>query len=703
MTRLRRFGLAQIAVLAFVVIGAVALLTKDQWDWLLADDEAQTTGVLAPTIDDVDSEVEDLYRISADDGSSVTYRVEEDLAGRSQTTEGVTSVLGGDIAVNTEDPSASRIGTIVVNVEMFESDSSLRDKRIRHDFLESTHYPFASFEASSVEGIPAAADDGASGDLTITGDLTVKETTAPVTFTGEVTLVGDELRATVSATVLMSTYDVGPINIAGLAHTSDEVELTFDLVARRVDAGSGPDTAIDALPVAAAIGDGEFVSTVMPILESNCASCHTDGGSGWNTVELATAGDAAAIADDIALVTQARYMPPWPASDVGVALKHDYSMSDEDIQAIVDWAADGGGLDVASDTPLEADDPIFDPIERDIETKPAEPYVGSVDRPDDYRCVISEIPDPEGDGTWVKSYSFEPDKEEITHHSIITAVAPSSRAAIEEMDEAEDGSGFTCYGQIGAMPGINASGFGGWTPGQQPRTFPPGSGMFLESGTFLVNQIHYHYDHETPPDQSVIVIDTFTAEEIEAQEAKGEPLLRLRGNTLINPAEGPCTPEEEGPLCDRDAVLDDIAAKYGAFARVIPDGLIGLCGGTLDDYDDLDGTVFSTTCDHRARVSGTFESVLPHMHEFGASYRMTLNPDTPDEVILVDIPTWSFEWQLYYEPVDEIRIEPDDVIRVTCTWDRALQHMEEPRYITWSDGTVDEMCFSPVRVIPDRD
>ena len=82
---------------------------------------------------------------------------------------------------------------------------------------------------------------------------------------------------------------------------------------------------------------------------------------------------------------------------------------------------------------------------------------------------------------------------------------------------------------------------------------------------------------------------------------------------------------------------------------------------------------------------------------------MTLNPDTPDELVIVDIPKWNFDWQLHYEPVDEIRIEPGDIIRIECTWDRSLVPMEEPRYITWSDGTADEMCFSPVSVIPDRE
>ena len=89
------------------------------------------------------------------------------------------------------------------------------------------------------------------------------------------------------------------------------------------------------------------------------------------------------------------------------------------------------------------------------------------------------------------------------------------------------------------------------------------------------------------------------------------------------------------------------------------------------------------------------------MHEFGAAYRMTLHPDTPQERILLDIPAWDFEWQLNYEPVEAIRIERGDTVRFECWWDRTLQFMPEPRYITWNEGTVDEMCFSSISVLPD--
>jgi hypothetical protein len=460
--------------------------------------------------------------------------------------------------------------------------------------------------------------------------------------------------------------------------------------------------------VVATPGGGSFAAEVMPILEAGCVYCHSTGGPGWSTVALDTAGDAAEIAGDIALVTGAGYMPPWPASDLSVEFQHDYSLPQADIEAIAEWAAAGGGLDVAPDTPLTAAAAPFDDIERDIVAPPASgDYVGSLDQKDDYRCQIHEIPDPEGDGTWITGIAFEPDEESVVHHSIIYKASAEQRANADEHDGADGQPGWTCFGRSGL--GSNAlsdpSGvysIGGWAPGQQPRVYPDGVGLYLAPGDFIVNQIHYHFDHETPPDASVLVFDTLTSDDVAAREAAGEPMISPRGTTFLTPAEGPCLPEEVGPLCDRDAVLDDIASKYGIEARFIPDALIGGCGGDIEKFNELDGTIFRSSCDQRFPASGTLYSVLGHMHEFGAAYRMTLNPDTPEERILLDIPTWSFEWQLYYEPAEDIRIEAGDVFRLECTWDRSLVTLDEPRYITWNEGTVDEMCFSTAQVIPDR-
>ncbi|MYK75352.1 MAG: hypothetical protein F4016_00265, partial [Acidimicrobiaceae bacterium] len=160
--------------MAVLVLGVAAFLTRGQWlgtvetavdvavdavdlavDGDVDHGDLVTGGeVVAPPVVDVedpedfDVETERLYRIVPGSGSRASYHIEERLGGLSRTTVGTTSVMAGEIAVNLVDLAASRVGEIVVNVEMFQSDSVLRDKRIRHDYLESSHWPFVRFRPS---------------------------------------------------------------------------------------------------------------------------------------------------------------------------------------------------------------------------------------------------------------------------------------------------------------------------------------------------------------------------------------------------------------------------------------------------------------------------------------------------------------------------------------------------------------------------
>ena len=726
MDRLRNLDLGRVALLLVLVVGTVTLLTRNQWDWFFGSDEPQTQDVVAEQIeiDEVDPVTERLYRISPDNGSEVSYRVTERLAGVSRVAVGTSTVVAGDIKINLVDPSLSEVGEIVVNVEMFESDSNLRDKRIRHDFLESTHWPFARFVPTSIGGLDAVFADGNSYEVSITGELTVKETTLEQTFNGTVRVGPDQITALMTATVLSSSYDVGPINIARLTHTSDEVELVFGLVADRVEIDPGTRVDLHRELPAVEIASGAFASHVQPILETKCVSCHTTGGPGWSTLAFDTAGQAAEVAEDIALVTQIRFMPPWLPSDLGPAFEHDWSLSDEEITVISDWAEAGGGLDVAVDTPLVARVQAVLPIEEDQKISPRDGlYSGYSDadgnpvKADDYRCQVHEVSDPEGDGNWIKGFEFRPDQTSVVHHAIVYRVPASAadevkaKIAAEDKIEADSGfsdePGWTCFG----LSGLSSQGvysIQGWAPGQSPTIYPDGYGLYLSPGDMIVNQIHYHYDHDTPADGSWIILDTATPAEISAG------ITHITGSTYLTPAEVPCTPEEMAVaeeraetidgyanLCIRENVLKEIGEKYDLFATFIPDALLRGCRGTVDDYDDLDGSVGYSSCDMRVRDTGTINTVLGHMHEFGAAYRMTLNPDTAEERILLDIPVWDFEWQLNYAPVEDIRIDRSDTVRFECWWDRSLKFMPEPRYITWNEGTVDEMCFSSISVLPD--
>jgi hypothetical protein len=236
----------------------------------------------------------------------------------------------------------------------------------------------------------------------------------------------------------------------------------------------------------------------------------------------------------------------------------------------------------------------------------------------------------------------------------------------------------------------------GWAPGNQPAIYPEGSGLLMDPGDFFVVQLHYHYAHATPPDQSRMVL----------QYAKGnlDSYNPVRVTTYLAPAEIPCGPTESGPLCDRRTMIERLADDFGPTAPLIADGLNLICGTSPGQIGVLDGTVAKTSCDHRVRTSGQILSVLGHMHQIGKTFRMTLNPGTPDEKVLLNIDRWDFNWQLNYAPVETINLKRGDNIRVECSWDRSLLNpASEPRYVTWNEGTEDEMCYSTVATIESRD
>jgi len=148
---------------------------------------------------------------------------------------GTTQGVAGELLVDFAQPANTQIGDIVIDVSQFTSDESRRDNFIRNTGLESGQYPLATFSPQSIEGLPAQITDGESVSFTMTGDLTVKETTRRVTWNVTSTLDGDQIVGTASTGILMSDFGVGPIQLAFLA-TEDQMNLFFDFVAVSAEA-----------------------------------------------------------------------------------------------------------------------------------------------------------------------------------------------------------------------------------------------------------------------------------------------------------------------------------------------------------------------------------------------------------------------------------------------------------------------------------
>ena len=168
--------------------------------------------------------------------SGVSYEVGEVLLNQNNAFNlavGVTYEVNGEILVDRSNPQNSSIGPIRVDISQFTSDNQRRDNTIRERFLESAKFPIVEFTPLEIQGLPESYQEGQQITFQVSGDLTVRDVTKPVTF--EVSFVGesDTITGEATTTILMSNFGFGPISIGGILNTEDEVKVKFVFVARQ--------------------------------------------------------------------------------------------------------------------------------------------------------------------------------------------------------------------------------------------------------------------------------------------------------------------------------------------------------------------------------------------------------------------------------------------------------------------------------------
>ena len=168
--------------------------------------------------------------------SQASFTMEEDLAGVRTTVIGSTNEVAGNITVVMSDPSASTIGTILINARSLATDNSMRNSAIRGRILRSAEdqYEFIVFEPRTLTNF--SADSVAIGEtisFDVTGDLTVSGNTREVTFRADVTLESEtRLSGTAATTVLHADFGLTIPSVPRVANVTDEVELALDFVAQ---------------------------------------------------------------------------------------------------------------------------------------------------------------------------------------------------------------------------------------------------------------------------------------------------------------------------------------------------------------------------------------------------------------------------------------------------------------------------------------
>jgi hypothetical protein len=303
---------------------------------------------------------------------------------------------------------------------------------------------------------------------------------------------------------------------------------------------------------------------------------------------------------------------------------------------------------------------------------------------DEYRCFLV---DPKLTGTaYLTGSQFLPRNADIVHHAIFFRISPAGVHQARQLDERTPGEGWQCFGDSGV--GGDGAWVAHWAPGANEVLLDQGLGFEMPPGAQLVMQVHYNLlatgEKADSADQSSIRLRL--ADDTTAMT----PL-----DTLLAPApvELPCTAQERGPLCDREAAIKDVTRRFGEDVGSNAARLVQWCSGG----EPVPGP--TQYCDRPMENAVTVYATAGHMHLLGRSIKIELNPGTPGARTLLDVPRYNFDDQAI-RPLDTpVKIKKGDVIRVTCTHDASLRRMLPqlqklpPRYVVWGDGTSDEMCL----------
>ncbi|MFZ4660122.1 MAG: YceI family protein [Caldilineaceae bacterium] len=634
-----------------------------------------------------------LYRIDPNQ-SVARYSVQEVYIGAidGNLVVGETTAINGAGLVDWANPANSQLGMITVNIEQLTSDSKQRDRQLRKSYLESSLYPEATFIPEAEQDFPDTIAVGDTVRFVLHGFLTVRESTILSDWDVELTLEAERMVGRATTTILMSDFGVGPISIVGLLSTEDEMQLSLDFVALPDGTASPvtapPSSAESAEPTESAL----LFSDIRPIVETKCVACHVEGEIGHAIFPMETAGDVVEYADDLALVIQTGFMPPWSPSHEAPAFKNDRSLSQAEQTQILEWIAAGAPSDLPLDEPLEDRSPAGVTLREDIVLTMAEPYVPAGDIGDDYRCFLLDPQLP--NGGFVTGSQVIPGDKRVVHHVILFQGEPGAAAEAAELAAEDERLGWECFGGPGlstSSPGALGNSVGSWVPGSGATTKTPGTGVYVPPGGLVVMQVHYNYEAGFYPDQTSAVLQV---------ESADSGLTPLRGIPLFAPVEIPCPADIDNPACDRAVSLSQKPAADQELAELF----LMVCDKDERDYADATAENAVSSCDWRVPLDGELVSSAPHMHTRGVSINVTLNPEGATPTIVQDIPIWDFNWQGTYEYLEPIPVKEGDILRVTCAWDNTNEsNPADFRYMTWGEDTNDEMCLHVARFKPAED
>jgi len=163
--------------------------------------------------------------------SEARFNIYELLNGQPKDVIGKTNQVAGEVAINPHDLSQVKFGVIQVNARTLTTDDGRRNQMIRNRILSTDQYEFITFSPTEVTGLSGGGAVGQTYTFQVSGDLTIRDVTQPVTF--QVTLQAESdsrLTGSASAKIKRTDFNINIPSVPFVANVGDEFTLELDFV-----------------------------------------------------------------------------------------------------------------------------------------------------------------------------------------------------------------------------------------------------------------------------------------------------------------------------------------------------------------------------------------------------------------------------------------------------------------------------------------
>lgn len=369
------------------------------------------------------------------------------------------------------------------------------------------------------------------------------------------------------------------------------------------------------------------------IIYSHCTNCHNQNGIA--PFSLMTYNDVFQNRLSIAASVQAKSMPPFPASQGKRKYAHANTLSDHEIDEIVDWVNNFAPLGDAGSIP---DPPTYTTgyqIKNPDFTGKIPTYTVTSNN-DVYRVFV--IPVNNTAQQTIQSIEVYPGNREIVHHALVFQDTSNIPYTLDQNDPLP---GYSAFGGTGSS---SSKLIYGYTPGQGAFSFAPGFGATMLPNSYIIIQMHY------PAGVSGQVDST------QVRLVYGPSSLRNVSTTAVLNHNTSLT---NGPLFIPANTVKTFYAKVNSM------------------------------------TNRTITGLMPHMHLIGKSIKAYCVTPTKDTIHLIDIPEWDFHWQYFYLFQKPVHIPAGSVIYGEATYDNTTNNPNNPnnppKDVSKGEGTEDEM------------